>query len=212
MKIELKNLGFSPEGKVVFTKFNYCFSSKGKYLVQGPSGCGKSSLLKFISSLEEASEGEIIVNDQPLLDYYQHRKNCQWLRQSAHIYDKSVHENLILALEYHQLAIPTDKELKAYIEKLFPEGLELQQNALELSGGQKHRLALLRAFLLKPQALLCDEISAGLDQTSRELSEDFISNYCSEMTVIFVSHIEESFHSSTNFKRLAMSREGLREL
>jgi putative ABC transport system ATP-binding protein len=212
MKIELNDLSFTPEGKAVFSQINYCFSSKGKYLIQGPSGCGKSSLLRFISTLDEASAGKIIFDDQANLNYPQHRKNCQYLRQSAHIYNMTVEENLSYPLKYHKLAIPSKNELESYLDKLFPEGLALDLNAMGLSGGQKHRLALLRAYLLKPKALLCDEISAGLDQASRELSEDFIFNECQDMTVIFVSHIQESFQSRTNFKRLMMSQEGLGEL
>ena len=212
MKIELRDLSFAPQGKVVFSQLNYTFTAKGNHLIQGPSGCGKSSLLTFISSLRQASSGQITIDGQELVDFCEHRKNCQWLRQTPYIYDRTVRENLSLALVYHQLAIPSDDELKKHLQYLFPEGLDLEERAMELSGGQKHRLALLRSYLLKPKALLCDEISAGLDEKSRQLSEDFIFNHCSEMTLIFVSHIQESFESRENFTRLLMSKEGFEQL
>ena len=212
MKIELRDLSFAPQGKVVFSQLNYTFTSNGNYLIQGPSGCGKSSLLTFISSLRQASSGQIIIDGQEPVNFCEHRKNCQWLRQTPYIYDKTVRENLSLALAYHQLAIPSDDELKKHLQYLFPEGLDLEERAMELSGGQKHRLALLRSYLLKPKALLCDEISAGLDEKSRQLSEDFIFNHCNEMTVIFVSHIQESFESRESFTRLLMSKEGFEPL
>ncbi|EDM25547.1 ATPase [Lentisphaera araneosa HTCC2155] len=212
MKIELRDLSFAPQGKVVFSQLNYTFTSNGNYLIQGSSGCGKSSLLTFISSLRQASSGQIIIDGQEPVNFCEHRKNCQWLRQTPYIYDKTVRENLSLSLAYHQLAIPSDDELKKHLQYLFPEGLDLEERAMELSGGQKHRLALLRSYLLKPKALLCDEISAGLDEKSRQLSEDFIFNYCSEMTVIFVSHIQESFESRESFTRLLMSKEGFEPL
>ena len=174
MKIDLRKLSFEPKGKPVFTGLNYCFKSGQKYLLQGASGCGKSSLLRFISSLDEASSGEIFINDHKIDDYCEYRKNCQWLRQTPYIYNSTVKENLEMALDYHQINLPKIEDLTSLTKQLFPEGLDLETNAMALSGGQQHRLALLRAVLLQPQALLCDEISAGLDDLSRKLSEEFI--------------------------------------
>ncbi|WDE96304.1 ATP-binding cassette domain-containing protein [Lentisphaera profundi] len=212
MKIDLRNLSFEPKNKSVFTGLNYCFESGIKYLIQGASGCGKSSLLRFISSLDDASSGEILINDHKIDDYCEYRKNCQWLSQTPHIYNLSVKENLEMALNYHQMDPPNTEDLTCLIKQLFPEGLDLDTNAMALSGGQKHRLALLRAILLQPQALLCDEISAGLDELSRKLSEEFIFRYCEKMTVIFVSHIKESFAGKMNITTLNMTSKELREI
>ncbi len=206
MKISLQNLSFSQGKKSIFCGLNFEFTTGQKYFISGPSGCGKSSLLRFISTLKSATSGNIFVNDKPITNFCDHRKNCQLLLQHPIFFDGTVEQNLQLALQSQTL----DKELiKTLITQLFPEGLSIKQNALELSGGQQHRLSLLHSFLLKPQALLCDEISAGLDRESRIICEDFIINNFKQTTIIFVSHITESFAQNKSFFRLHMNSNGL---
>jgi ABC-type transport system involved in cytochrome bd biosynthesis fused ATPase/permease subunit len=205
MKIELKNLCFKTSQKVIFEELDYTFSPRENYLISGPSACGKSSLLNMIAGMQTPSSGEILIDDHYFKNICDHRKNCQLLSQIPFMYPVSVKENLLYALNYHKIKLPTEAELKYFTEQLFPEGLGLNQEAKKLSVGQRHRLALIRSVLLKPKALLCDELTAGLDSESRRLSELFLQKECSEMTLIFISHVESSFENAPNFTRLTMN-------
>lgn len=64
----------------------------------------------------------------------------------------------------------------------------LYNNASNLSVGQRQRLALVRAVLIKPKILLCDEIIANIDQNSREIIMSFLRSKIDKMLIIFVTH------------------------
>ena len=212
MNIDLQNLSFKPNGKSVFEGLTFSFKAGANYLISGASGCGKSSLLNIVSGMISGDLGEVLINGELIKNFCEHRKKCQYLRQTPYMYPSSVRENLLLGLRYHKEILPSDEELLAKASKLFPEGLDLDQDADQLSGGQQQRLALLRAILLKPTALLCDELTAGLDEESRKLCENFLEYDCKTITLLFVSHIAESFAGSTNFTRLHMTKNALEVL
>ena len=209
MNIELQNLSFLPSGKEIFKDINFSFKAGFTYLISGPSGCGKSSLMDIISGLKPQSAGTLLSDGKIPVNMCDYRKSCQYLRQVAFVYPKTVKENLLSPLQYHNMNTHNDEELDQLSSKLFPEGLDLKQDATELSGGQQQRLALLRAFLLKPKVLICDELSAGLDEISRELCENFLENECAELTLIYVTHIKDSFGESDKTIRLKMNKNSL---
>lgn len=64
----------------------------------------------------------------------------------------------------------------------------LYNNASNLSVGQRQRLALVRAMLIKPKILLCDEIIANIDQNSREIIMSFLRSKIDKMLIMFVTH------------------------
>ena len=206
MKISLQNLSFLSKSRNIFSNLNFDFESRQKYFLRGSSGCGKSSLLSFISSIRSASSGKILIDDQELTDFCAHRKKCQLLLQHPVFFEGSIIDNLQLALNNEP---PNLELIENLCHELFPEGLDINSRALDLSGGQKHRLSLIRSYLLNPQTLLCDEISAGLDQKTREICENFILNKFKMSTVIFVSHIQESFINRPHVTKLIMTSQNI---
>jgi phospholipid/cholesterol/gamma-HCH transport system ATP-binding protein len=153
---------------------------KGENLaVLGKSGSGKSVLIKCIVGLIEPDVGEISVfgrsiqdMDQDELD--QARARIGFLFQSNALYDSmTIRENLEFPLRRHWL----DKEKldaeKLVIEALEDVGLEHTVDMMpsELSGGMRKRIALARTLILKPDIILYDEPTTGLDPiTAREIS------------------------------------------
>ncbi len=153
---------------------------KGENLVVfGKSGSGKSVLIKCLVGLLEADDGNIILfgsNIEGLKESELNllRKKVGFLFQSAALYDSmSVRENLEFPLR--DLKSKTQQEKDALvIEVLKNVGLEnaIDKMPSELSGGMRKRVGLARTLILKPEIMLYDEPTTGLDPiTSKEISQ-----------------------------------------
>jgi phospholipid/cholesterol/gamma-HCH transport system ATP-binding protein len=149
-------------------------------VVLGKSGSGKSVLIKCIVGLIPVDDGvlEVLGHNIPGLDeegLNEIRKNIGFLFQSAALYDSmTVRENLEFPLRRNKR-----HDRKINIDELVEEALEnvglldaIDKMPAELSGGMRKRIGLARTFILKPQIMLYDEPTTGLDPlTSREISE-----------------------------------------
>lgn len=150
-------------------------------VILGKSGSGKSVLIKCIINLMQADSGQIIVLDQDINNLDQDeldklRAKVGFLFQSNALYDSmTVRENLEFPLRIHW----TKEERATGAENAVREALEdvglghtVNMMPAELSGGMRKRVALARALILKPNVILYDEPTTGLDPiTAREISE-----------------------------------------
>lgn len=154
---------------------------KGENLVVlGKSGSGKSVIIKCLVGLIEADKGEIKVFDTDITKLNNQQLNAIRLRigflfQNSALYDSmTVRQNLSFPLKRHSKNL-SEKEVKdAIFEVLDNVGLAQAVDKMpsELSGGMRKRIALARTLILKPEIILYDEPTTGLDTiTSREISE-----------------------------------------
>lgn len=154
--------------------------NKGENLViLGKSGTGKSVLIKCIVGLVELDEGKLVIlgqniselKDRELIDI---RKRIGFLFQGSALYDSmTVRENLEFPLRRQLLSIPKEKMNSLVEEALQNVGLSeaIDMSPSELSGGMRKRLGLARTLILKPEIMLYDEPTTGLDPiTSKEIS------------------------------------------
>lgn len=148
-------------------------------VVLGKSGSGKSVLIKCLVRLLAADEGSIVVLDQDVLSLdgealNELRKKIGFLFQSAALYDSmTVRENLEFPLRQIKKQSQEDKN-KLVEEALKSVGLEEAIDLMpsELSGGMRKRVGLARTMILKPEIILYDEPTTGLDPiTSKEISK-----------------------------------------
>ena len=146
----------------------------------GPSGCGKTSLLNIISNIDSEYLGSVLFDKENISNInigvmFQDSRIIPWL---------SVLENIML------VSISKDKE--EIINALCEVGLKdyINSYAKELSGGMQRRVALVRAFINKPDVLLLDEPFISLDfPTAQGLRSDFMKFYKKyKPTVVLVTH------------------------
>ena len=153
---------------------------KGENLVLlGKSGTGKSVLIKCVVGLVDCDEGNLFLFGQNVADLDEKklmdiRKKIGFLFQSSALYDSmTVRENLEFPLNRQQQRIPKEEMESLVREALQNVGLAeaIDKTPLELSGGMRKRLGLARTLILKPEIMLYDEPTAGLDPiTSKEIS------------------------------------------
>ena len=170
--------------------------NKGEFVfLAGPSGSGKSTFLKLLLKEEVPSEGEIIINGENLNDMkdrkvpYLRRKIGCVFQDFRLLYDKTVYENIVLALR----VIDASKEqIKASVPAVLAQvGLSGKEDYYpnELSGGEQQRVGLARAIVTKPLLVIADEPTGNLDdETANEIMKLLFGINASGTTVIMVTH------------------------
>lgn len=165
---------------IVLNDFSLTVGKEENVVVMGKSGAGKSVLIKCIIGLLKPDSGKLLVfgEDIPELDHEaldRVRARVGFLFQSNALYDSmTVRKNLEFPLRRHWISI-TQKEVDDMVmEVLANVGLADTVSKLpeELSGGMRKRIALARTLILKPEIILYDEPTTGLDPvTGKEISQ-----------------------------------------
>ncbi|MDO6429502.1 ATP-binding cassette domain-containing protein [Flavitalea sp. BT771] len=164
---------------VVLNDFGMTVEKGENVVVLGRSGVGKSVLIKCIVGLLKADSGNIVVLDKDItsLDHDEMdkmRARVGFLFQSNALYDSmTVRKNLEFPLRRHWIESSRDEIDAMVLEALENVGLAhtIDMMPEELSGGMKKRVALARTLILKPEIILYDEPTTGLDPvTGKEIS------------------------------------------
>jgi phospholipid/cholesterol/gamma-HCH transport system ATP-binding protein len=176
---EIQNLKKSFGTNAVLKNLSFTIHKGENLVVFGRSGSGKSVLIKCMVGLVTPDEGKVELIGENVLELKDEamnvlRKKIGFLFQGAALYDSmTVRENLEFPLRDLQT------KPKAEIEELVNEALEnvglieaIDKMPSELSGGMRKRIGLARAIILKPEIILYDEPTTGLDTiTSKEISQ-----------------------------------------
>lgn len=196
--IKITSLSKSFGANSVLSDFNLTLNRGENLVVLGKSGSGKSVLIKCIIGLIQPSHGQIEVLGQNIagLNHDQLdaiRARVGFLFQSNALYDSmTVRENLEFPLRRHKSRMKGQEVNALIAEALENVGLAhtLHMRPSELSGGMKKRIALARTLILKPEIILYDEPTTGLDPiTGKEISQlmrDLAKKY--QTSSIIISH------------------------
>ena len=178
--IHIHNLRKSFGSNHVLRDFSMDLESGESLAILGKSGSGKSVLIKCIIGLLEPDAGEVTVLGQSVPDLSTNdldrlRVKVGFLFQSNALYDSmTVRENLEFPLRRHWFR-KTQSEVEQLIsEALAAVGLShtVDMMPAELSGGMRKRIALARTLILKPEIILYDEPTTGLDPiTGKEICQ-----------------------------------------
>ncbi|PWK20910.1 ABC transporter ATP-binding protein [Xanthomarina spongicola] len=178
--------------------------------IMGSSGSGKSTLLNIIGMLDEADEGEYILDGVPIKNLTEKKaaiyrnKFLGFIFQSFNLINyKNALDNVALPLYYQGLKRQERQEKALFhLEKV---GLKDWAHHLpnELSGGQKQRVAIARALAANPKLLLADEPTGALDTTTSYEIMDFIQHLNDEgKTILIVTHEDDIAHMCKRIVRL----------
>lgn len=157
----------------------------------GPNGAGKTTLMEMIEGIQHPDEGSVLIKGKPWKNNEDELHRTIGISlQETHFFDKlKVNETLRLFASFYGLGSSYREEALGLVK------LEEKRNAFvkNLSGGQRQRLALGIALLNKPEVLLLDEPTTGLDPTARRELWDILFHLRSErnMTMILTTHYME---------------------
>jgi len=193
--IELREISQSYDGgqNWIIKNLNFLVEDKpdqGQFVViLGMSGCGKSTLLRYITGLQEPTEGQVIIKGKPVSEaervsmVFQQYSSLPWM---------TVLDNVGLALRYKGVN-KKDRDAQA-MELIQLVGLEGHEKKYaqypSLSGGQLQRVAIARSLLANPDILLMDEPFGALDIRTRLQVQDLLARIWNKFqsTIIFVTH------------------------
>ncbi len=164
-------------------------------VVIGPSGSGKSTFLRCLNRLEEPTDGQIYLDDieitNPKVNINLHRQKMGMVFQQFNLFPhKTILKNMTLA-PIKLLKMPKAEAESRALELLERVGLADRADAYpsQLSGGQKHRVAIVRALCMQPEVMLFDEPTSALDpEMVGEVLEVMKELAQSGMTMVVVTH------------------------
>nr|WP_315250670.1 ATP-binding cassette domain-containing protein [uncultured Flavobacterium sp.] len=182
--ITIKNLCKSFGKNKVLRGINLTVNKGDNLVILGRSGSGKSVTIECLVGLLEADKGEIKVfgTDVTKLNYKELNKirlRIGFMFQNGALYDSmSVRDNLAFTLKHHTINLSEEEIENQINEALDNVGLTeaIDKMPSELSGGMVKRIGLARTLIIKPEIILYDEPTAGLDTiTAKEISELILS-------------------------------------
>ena len=194
--VEVKNLTkefiVNKKKNIVINNLSFFLPPKGMYFIVGESGSGKSTLLNLIEGLILPTKGSIKINNHRIdklkndekVEFY--KKEVGILFQSFNLFnDLTVLENLKITSLIKE---ENDEEnIKRYLSK-FKIYEKINQKVYTLSGGEKQRLALIRALINKPKIILADEPTGALDNASSIILMDELKKISENSLILIVTH------------------------
>lgn len=193
-KLQVKNLSRIYEGNngpvVALQDVNLTVKESEFVMIVGPSGCGKTTLINIIGGLDEATSGEVLLDEKPVsapgVDrgmVFQGYSLFPWL---------NVQKNIEFGLKMKGIpAAERADQAKKYIELVGLKGFEAALPK-QLSGGMKQRVAIARTLANEPEVLLMDEPFGALDAVTRAKLQDMVLELWAKeepkKNVFFVTH------------------------
>lgn len=189
--IEVKNITKAFGDLVVLKDFSVAFDQSGVTVILGPSGTGKSTLLRCINGLESIDKGDILVDGLSVKDKKNLRDiriKCGMVFQQTILFPHlDVLENLVIS-PVKILGAPRKEATEQAKDLLNKVGLiqKIHSKHNELSGGEQQRIAIARAMMMNPKALLLDEITSALDPEMSTEVLKLIERLASEGVVMLI--------------------------
>ena len=183
---------------VVLNDVNLTFPNKGLVSIVGKSGSGKSTLLNILMGIEKPTKGKVLFKGKNIAKFNDrqfskfHLCGVSTIFQHYNLFDNlSAIENVMIPLKMKGFSHSKARRIThSEFIKLGIEDLEKRKVA-NLSGGEKQRVAIIRAIVTSPDVILCDEPTGALDsKNSREIL-GILKNLSKQILVIMVSHNKE---------------------
>ena len=164
-----------------------------RLLLRQASGSGKSQLLAAVFGVLPSTEGSIFINGSDISDAaISWSSRIAYLPQAPYFFNMTLRENFALLPANDNIDISsllTELGLGSWLSGL-PQGLDtmVDNQSVNLSGGQLRRLALARVFYQDADLVLLDEPFEALDQANISLVQTAIANYCADKILVIASH------------------------
>lgn len=194
--IEFKDVKFSyKKGTEVLHGVNFTVKAGESIALTGESGAGKSTIANLLMRFYEPDSGAIYIDGKNIKDIHQNslRDIIAYVPQDVYLFNKTIKENISLACPD-----ASDEEIKQAAKVAMADGFikrleqgydtNVGERGVQLSGGEKQRIAIARAVLKNSPILLMDEAVSNLDSESEALFRQALNNIRKNKTIITIAH------------------------
>ena len=197
--IEVKGLTFYYESvpeKLILNNVSLKIKKNTSVAFSGASGAGKTTLVDIILGLLPARKGSVCVDDHDIVDNIRGwRTNISYIPQTIYLSDDTIRNNIAFGINKTKI---DDKkiwdalekaQLKEFVEGL-PDGLDtfIGERGVRMSGGQRQRMGIARAFYRDTNIIVFDEATSALDFETEKNILEHVSQYASDHTLIIITH------------------------
>jgi len=161
----------------------------------GPTGAGKSTIVNLLIRFYEYTEGDILIDGQPLRDYPKDflRSEAAMVTQESFLFNGTVADNLRVgkpdATDDEMWAVLAAANAADFVRRM-PEQLEsvVGERGIRLSMGEKQRVSIARALLKNPPILILDEATASVDTATERLIQQALDHLMEDRTSFVIAH------------------------
>jgi putative ABC transport system ATP-binding protein len=193
--LELHDVSYQAGQNTILDHLSFTLEEGAFLTITGPSGSGKSTLLRVIASLVSPTNGELLFNgkQQRSYDYTDYRQQVSYCFQQPALFGDTVEDNL--AFPYFVRSLSPDLPSNYVSKKI-----------TELSGGERQRVAMIRNILFLPKILLLDEVTTGLDESTKGIIHRLVQQLQQQgCSIMQVTHDESEIQAA---KELLILQEG----
>ena len=203
--IEFRNVNYSKNNNMILENISFSLKKNKYNVIIGKNGSGKSTILKLIVGLEKISGGKIFIDNEELVykrdELYKIRKKTGIVFQESNEYiiGETVAESLIFGMENNRIPLEKMKENMTKYVKLFQLENIIDKKTVNLSGGEKQKVALAGAVITEPEIILLDEVTEMWDKATKDKMNGIIEEFLKDgKTVVSVTHNPEEIKRSDN--------------
>lgn len=194
--VEFKDVHFGYNAdKVVINDFSASIKPGQKVAIVGPTGAGKSTMIKLLMRFYDINEGAIEIDGYDIKDFTRNdlRSMFGMVLQDTWLYNASIMENIrygrLDATDEEVIAAAKAAHADSFVHTL-PDGYNmlLNEEASNVSQGQKQLLTIARAFLADPKILILDEATSSVDTRTEVLIQRAMNNLMENRTSFIIAH------------------------
>lgn len=210
-ELRLQNVSFSYEvGKPVLRAINLTFPKGSKTALMGRNGSGKTTIINLLTRVYNPVSGYILLNETDIseISLYKYRNMVSVVSQQIYLFNDTIRNNICLYQNVSDEVIRAacnESGLEDFLKEVSLDYV-VGQNGAMLSGGQKQKIALVRALVHDKPIIIFDEVTSNTDSYSEYQINNLLHTRLKNKTVIIITHKREIL---SEVDRIIMLRDGI---
>ena len=199
-KIEFKDVSFSyrngnEANHPILKNLTFTIEAFQRVALVGPTGCGKTTLVKLLLRFYEPQNGKILLDGIDIRDYPLQvlRRHIGYIEQEIYLFSRTINENIAFgkqnASQEEIIEVAKLAQVDEFVQE-FPEKYNtiIGERGTRLSGGEKQRIAMARAFLTDPEIIILDDSVSAVDSETEEKIGFAMENILKSRTTLIITH------------------------
>lgn len=209
-KIEFKDLKCVFNEDLIFKNITFSINKHENVIIKGPSGVGKSTLIKILLRYNDYSKGEVLIDKLSIKDLSLEfiRNNITYISQNETLFIDSIYNNLAL-VEDDEEKIKLAMQTVLFDKRINIKTFVLEENGLNISGGERKKIVLARALLKAKNILILDETFNEISENEEALIIENIKKNYPYLTIVLITH--RSTNKSLFEKEIEITKGGAYE-